>query len=191
MLSNELQSLLENLYSGDILIQLDALSQIKKGSIVDDLIVNALWELMESSKTDEHLIEMIQETLVGLNRHGDGTGMPSSSQQPLTLSPLIPLDKALDPIVITSTPNLDGQIITDYLGLVTAEIFIPIRQIRGSVVRKEAVEKASRMIREQAFHLNATAIVHVKIDYTLVLNFVMVMMQGTAVSTKSEDNDDE
>jgi len=106
-------------------------------------------------------------------------------------------------MIITTTPNIEGKRITEYLGVVTGEaimganlfrdIFAGIRDIVGG--RSGAYEKELRKAREIAFeeieeaarNLGANAVVGVDIDYEVLgekSGMLMVSVSGTAVRTE-------
>ena len=103
-------------------------------------------------------------------------------------------------MIITTTPNIEGRKISEYLGVVTGEaimganlfrdLFAGIRDIVGG--RSGAYEKELRKAREIAFEeieteamkLGANAVVGVDIDYEVLGNksgMLMVSVSGTAV----------
>ena len=105
-------------------------------------------------------------------------------------------------MIITTTPNLEGRPITEYLGIVTGEAIIGanilkdfmagIRDIVGG--RSKAYEKALRSAREEALREMATeakardadAVVAVDLDYEVLgtgNGMLMVSASGTAVVT--------
>jgi uncharacterized protein YbjQ (UPF0145 family) len=105
-------------------------------------------------------------------------------------------------MIITTTPNIEGKRITEYLGVVTGEaimganlfrdIFAGIRDIVGG--RSGAYEKELRKAREIAFeeieeaarNVGANAVVGVDIDYEVLgekSGMLMVSVSGTAVRT--------
>ena len=102
-------------------------------------------------------------------------------------------------MIITTTPTIQGQEITGYLGIVTGEailganimkdIFAGFRDIVGgrSGAYEQELQKsriiAMREMEEQAAELGANAIVGVDIDYETVSsgNMLMVSVSGTAV----------
>jgi len=104
-------------------------------------------------------------------------------------------------MIITTTPNIEGKRIAEYLGVVTGEaimganlfrdIFAGIRDIVGG--RSGAYEKELRKAREIAFeeieeaarNLGANALVGVDIDYEVLgekSGMLMVSVSGTAVN---------
>lgn len=103
-------------------------------------------------------------------------------------------------MIITTTPNIEGKRIIEYLGVVTGEaimganlfrdIFAGIRDIVGG--RSGAYEKELRKAREIAFaeieeaarNFGANAVVGVDIDYEVLgekSGMLMVSVSGTAV----------
>ena len=105
-------------------------------------------------------------------------------------------------MIITTTPNIEGKRITEYLGVVTGEaimganlfrdVFAGIRDIVGG--RSGAYEKELRKAREVAFeeieevarNVGANAVVGVDIDYEVLgekSGMLMVSVSGTAVRT--------
>lgn len=103
-------------------------------------------------------------------------------------------------MIITTTPNIEGRRISEYLGVVTGEaimganlfrdLFAGIRDIVGG--RSGAYEKELRKAREIAFEeietaatkLGANAVVGVDIDYEVLgekSGMLMVSVSGTAV----------
>ena len=103
-------------------------------------------------------------------------------------------------MIITTTPNIEGRRILEYLGVVTGEaimganlfkdLFAGIRDIVGG--RSGAYEKELRRAREMAFEeietaarkLGANAVVGVDIDYEVLgqkSGMLMVSVSGTAV----------
>ncbi|MGI9626727.1 MAG: heavy metal-binding domain-containing protein [Longimicrobiales bacterium] len=107
-------------------------------------------------------------------------------------------------MIISTTPTLEGQPVTEYLGIVTGEAIIGanivkdllagIRDIVGG--RSAAYEKALRSAREEALRemateargRNADAVVGVDLDYEVLgagNGMLMVSVSGTAVLTAS------
>ncbi|MCI0591149.1 MAG: heavy metal-binding domain-containing protein [Gammaproteobacteria bacterium] len=103
-------------------------------------------------------------------------------------------------MIITTTPNIEGKQIKEYLGIVTGEavvganlfrdLFAGIRDIVGG--RSGAYEKELRKARDLAFEeiteaareLGANAILGVDIDYEVLgekNGMLMVSVSGTAV----------
>ena len=103
-------------------------------------------------------------------------------------------------MIITTTPNIEGKRIKEYLGIVTGEavvganlfrdLFAGLRDIVGG--RSGAYEKELRKARNMAFEeiteaaqeLGANAIVGVDIDYEVLgekNGMLMVSVSGTAV----------
>jgi len=104
-------------------------------------------------------------------------------------------------MILSTTPNIEGQQITRYHGVVTGEailganmfrdLFAGIRDIVGG--RSGAYEKELRNAREIAFEelrqaaaeLGANAVVGIDLDYEVVGEkggMLMVSVSGTAVS---------
>jgi uncharacterized protein YbjQ (UPF0145 family) len=100
-------------------------------------------------------------------------------------------------MIVTTTPSIEGQKITGYLGIVTGEailganifrdLFAGIRDIVGgrSAAYEEELGKARRTalaeMEDRARELGATAIVGVDLDYEVINNMLMVSASGTAV----------
>ncbi len=105
-------------------------------------------------------------------------------------------------MIITTTPNIEGKQIKQYLGVVTGEaimganlfkdLFAGIRDLVGG--RSAAYEKELQRAREVAFNemeekassLGANAVVGVDIDYEVLgerNGMLMVAVSGTAVRT--------
>ncbi len=103
-------------------------------------------------------------------------------------------------MIVTTTPNIEGRRITDYLGVVTGEaiiganiirdIFASVRDVVGG--RSESYEQSLREAREAAFgemkeeavSRGGNAVVGVDIDYEVVGqggSMMMVAVSGTAV----------
>jgi uncharacterized protein YbjQ (UPF0145 family) len=104
-------------------------------------------------------------------------------------------------MIITTTPNIEGRKILEYLGIVTGEaiiganiirdIFASVRDVVGGrsesyeISLREAREAAFREMKEEALMKGANAIVGVYIDYEMVGggSMMMVAISGTAVTT--------
>ncbi len=103
-------------------------------------------------------------------------------------------------MIITTTHNIEGHRITEYLGVVTGEavlganffrdLFAKIRDVvggRSGSYEKElakARETAFREIEEEALDVGATAIVGIDLDYEVMGekgSMLMVSVSGTAV----------
>ncbi len=103
-------------------------------------------------------------------------------------------------MLITTTPNIEGKRIKEYLGIVTGEavvganlfrdLFAGIRDVMGG--RSGSYEKELRKARDLAFEeiveaaqeLGANAVVGVDIDYEVLgekNGMLMVSVSGTAV----------
>jgi uncharacterized protein YbjQ (UPF0145 family) len=108
-------------------------------------------------------------------------------------------------MLITSTPNIEGSRIVEYLGLVNgeaimganifADLFAGIRNViggRSGAYEKElrrAKEIAIKEMEEEAARLGADAIIGVDLDYeTITLeqgSMLMVIASGTAIKLES------
>lgn len=108
-------------------------------------------------------------------------------------------------MIITTTPNIEGKRVVDYLGLVNgeaimganvfADLFAGIRNIiggRSGAYEKElrrAKEIALTEMEEAAAQLGADAIVGVDLDYETISldqgSMLMVIASGTAVKLAS------
>jgi uncharacterized protein YbjQ (UPF0145 family) len=109
--------------------------------------------------------------------------------------------KGAQPLILTTTPAIDGKRVTHYLGVVTGEavlganlfrdLFAGIRDIVGG--RSGAYEEELRRARDLAFEdlqeaaaeLGANAVVGIDIDYELLgekNGMLMVSLSGTAVT---------
>jgi uncharacterized protein YbjQ (UPF0145 family) len=100
-------------------------------------------------------------------------------------------------MIVTTTPSVEGQRITAYLGVVTGEailganvfrdVFAAITDIvggRSGAYEKslaEARETALRELEERAAQRGASAVVGVDLDYEVINNMLMVSASGTAV----------
>ena len=103
-------------------------------------------------------------------------------------------------MIVTTTPNIEGQTIKNYKGIVTGEtiiganifkdFFAGIRDIIGGrsgsyeKVLSEARETALEEMRARAQQLGANAIVGVDLDYEVIGqngSMLMVSASGTAV----------
>ena len=103
-------------------------------------------------------------------------------------------------MILSTTNNIDGKPIKDYLGIVTGEtiiganifkdFFASIRDVVGGrsgsyeKVLREAKDTALKEMKENAKKLNANAIVGVDLDYETVGKgggMIMVTASGTAV----------
>ncbi|WP_054693411.1 YbjQ family protein [Syntrophomonas palmitatica] len=101
-------------------------------------------------------------------------------------------------MITTTTPNIEGRVITDYLGLVTGEaimganvvrdIFASITDIVGgrSGVYESKLGDARRIaigeMVEKASKLGADAVVGIDLDYEVIREgMLMVAASGTAV----------
>jgi Uncharacterized conserved protein len=101
-------------------------------------------------------------------------------------------------MILSTTPNIEGRQIVEYLGIVTGETVIGanifrdfmagIRDIVGGrsssyeEVLKEAKDTALREATDDAIRLGANAVVGIDIDYeTIGQSMLMVSVSGTAV----------
>ena len=101
-------------------------------------------------------------------------------------------------MIITTTPNIEGKKITEYLGVVTGEaimganifrdFFASITDIVGgrSAAYEKELAKARKVamdeMAEQAKEYGGTAIVGVDLDYEVIRDsMLMVAVSGTAV----------
>ena len=104
-------------------------------------------------------------------------------------------------MILSTTNNIDGTPVKNYLGIVTGEtiiganivkdVFASIRDIVGGrsgsyeKVLREAKDTALKEVTENAKRLNADAILGVDLDYETVGNrggMLMVTASGTAVN---------
>ncbi len=104
-------------------------------------------------------------------------------------------------MILTTTPNIEGHRITEYLGVITGEavlgtnfvrdFFAKIRDVvggRSGSYEKElarARETAFQEIQEEAQELGANAIVGIDLDYEVMGetgSMLMVSVSGTAVT---------
>lgn len=101
-------------------------------------------------------------------------------------------------MIITTTPNIEGKKITEYLGLVTGEaimganifrdFFASITDIVGgrSAAYEKELAKARKVamdeMTEQAKEYGGTAVIGVDLDYEVIRDgMLMVAVSGTAV----------
>ena len=101
-------------------------------------------------------------------------------------------------MIITTTPNIEGKKITEYLGVVTGEaimganifrdFFASITDIVGgrSAAYEKELGKARKIamdeMSEQAKEYGGTAIIGVDLDYEVIRDgMLMVAVSGTAV----------
>jgi len=104
-------------------------------------------------------------------------------------------------MILSTTNNIDGKPVKDYLGIVTGEtiiganivkdVFASIRDIVGGRSRsyekvlREAKDTALKEMTENGERLNADAILGIDLDYETVGNrggMLMVTASGTAVN---------
>jgi len=101
-------------------------------------------------------------------------------------------------MIVTTTPDIEGKRITDYLGVVTGEAIVGANVLRDLMATardvfggrsgayeeelRKAREAALQEMQQEAEQLGATAIVGVDIDYEAVRGtMLMVSVSGTAV----------
>ena len=103
-------------------------------------------------------------------------------------------------MILSTTNNIDGKPVKDYLGIVSGEtiiganifkdFFAGIRDIVGGrsgsyeKVLREAKDTALKEMEEQALKLGATAVIGIDLDYETVGpkgGMLMVTASGTAV----------
>jgi uncharacterized protein YbjQ (UPF0145 family) len=100
-------------------------------------------------------------------------------------------------MIVTTTHNVEGHQIAEYLGIVVGEailganvfrdLFAQVRDIVGGrsgayeATLSEARETALRELEQRASAKGANAVVGVDLDYEVVNNMLMVSASGTAV----------
>ena len=103
-------------------------------------------------------------------------------------------------MIMTTTNNLEGKVINQYLGIITGEailganifkdLFAGIRDIVGgrSASYEKELKEARRIafseLEEKAFQLGANAIIGIDVDYETIGDtgsMLMVSVTGTAV----------
>ncbi len=101
-------------------------------------------------------------------------------------------------MITTTTNNIEGKNITQYIGIVTGEtiiganlfrdIFASVRDVVGGrsgayeEVLREAKDTALREMSEKAATMGADAVVGIDLDYETIRNgMLMVSASGTAV----------
>ncbi|GAW94192.1 heavy metal-binding domain-containing protein [Calderihabitans maritimus] len=104
-------------------------------------------------------------------------------------------------MIITTTPNIEGRTIKNYLGVVSGEAIMGANVVRdlfasitdivggrsGAYETKlmQAREIALKEMAERARHLRANAVVGVDLDYEVVREgMLMVTASGTAVEVE-------
>lgn len=106
-------------------------------------------------------------------------------------------------MIVTTTPNIEGKQIVEYLGIVTGEaimganlfkdLFASIRDIvggRSAAYERELVkakELALQEMKERAMEMGANAILGVDLDYEVLgqnNSMLMVSASGTAVKIR-------
>lgn len=113
------------------------------------------------------------------------------------------LPEDFEDLVISTTPNIEGSKIIEYLGIVSGETIMGGNLFRDMIAGvsdaiggrsgvyeskfREAKETAIYEMEEQAIANGANAIVGVKMDYEMVRNaMMMVSIHGTAVKIVQE-----
>ena len=103
-------------------------------------------------------------------------------------------------MIVTSTPNVEGKAVREYLGIVVGEAIVGtsfFRDIKAGLrdlvggrsgayeqKMREARELALKEMKEEAEQLGADAVLSVDIDYeTVGEGMMMVSASGTAVRT--------
>ena len=92
-------------------------------------------------------------------------------------------------MILTTTQNIEGHTITDYVGVVSGEAF-ENQAFRGHRSYVPTLSKARMMalnqLEEQASNLGADAVVGINIDFELIdtSSGVLVYASGTAVKTE-------
>jgi uncharacterized protein YbjQ (UPF0145 family) len=103
-------------------------------------------------------------------------------------------------MILTTTPNIEGKNIYEYLGIVCGEVIIGVNFIKdfGASIRDifggrsssyereliEARDKALEELQERAIRMGADAIIGIDIDYEILgakNSMMMVIVSGTAV----------
>lgn len=100
-------------------------------------------------------------------------------------------------MIVTTTPSVEGQRVTAYLGIVAGEAIMGaniIRDLFASVTDilggrsgayeaelGKARETALRELEERAADKGADAVIGVDLDYEVIGNMLMVSASGTAV----------
>ena len=100
-------------------------------------------------------------------------------------------------MIVTTTPNVEGRAIREYLGIVAGEailganiirdVFAKVTDIvggRSSAYERSLIEARSTALREleeRAAVLGADAVIGVDLDYEVINNMLMVSASGTAV----------
>ncbi|MBM7867229.1 heavy metal-binding domain-containing protein [Heliobacterium gestii] len=104
-------------------------------------------------------------------------------------------------MIITTTNNIDGRSVTDYLGIVAGEAVMGANVVRdflasitdviggrsGAYEEKlnEARQIAIREMKEHALRLGADAVIGVDLDYEVIRDgMLMVTASGTAVKVR-------
>ena len=103
-------------------------------------------------------------------------------------------------MIVTTTPSVEGRVITAYHGVVTGEaiiganivrdLFAGIRDVVGGrsgayeKVLAEARESALREMQDRARGLGGNAVVGVDLDYETINKLLMVSASGTSVTVE-------
>jgi uncharacterized protein YbjQ (UPF0145 family) len=114
------------------------------------------------------------------------------------LSPVAAEFDEAHPMIVTTTPSIEGRSIRQYHGIVTGEailganifrdLFASVRDIVGgrSAAYEEELGKARRTalqeMQERALAMGADAVVGIDLDYEVINNMLMVSACGTAVT---------
>ena len=92
-------------------------------------------------------------------------------------------------MILTTTQNIEGRTITEYVGVVSGEAF-ENQALRGHRSYVPTLSKARMMalnqLEEQATNLGADAVVGISIDFELIdmSSGILVYASGTAVKTE-------
>lgn len=89
-------------------------------------------------------------------------------------------------MILTTTQNIEGRTITEYLGVVSGEAF-ENQAFRGyAPTLSKARMQSLNQLKEQASSLGADAVVGVSIDFEMIdmSSGIMVYASGTAVKTE-------
>ena len=103
-------------------------------------------------------------------------------------------------MIVTTTPSVEGRVITAYHGVVTGEaiiganivrdLFAGIRDVVGGrsgaydKALAEARESALQEMQDRARALGGNAVVGVDLDYEVINNMLMVSASGTSVTVE-------
>ena len=105
-------------------------------------------------------------------------------------------------MIVTTTPNIDGYEITDYMGIVTGEVVSGINMFRdiGAGIRNmiggrsEGYEEEMQRARQQALNeiasraeaIGAHAVVGASLGYETFEGMIMTVVSGTAVRVRKK-----